>query len=85
MADKLMSLVQVGNQLVTPDGLVIDKTGFYDVSTRNNNTSDNQNANSTSSSDTGNRIYMIYSDKPVDEIQAAKKIRETERDLSEGF
>lgn len=85
MASKLMSLVQIGNQLVTPDGIIIDGTGFYSQPPRNDVPVDNPDRGDTSSSDVGNRIYMIYSDKPIDEIQAAKKIKETERDLSEGF
>ena len=85
MADKLMSLVQIGNQLVTPDGIIIDGTGFYSQPPRNDVPVDSPDRGDTSSSDVGNRIYMIYSDKPIDEIQAAKKIKETERDLSEGF
>lgn len=85
MASKLMSLVQIGNQLVTPDGIIIDGAGFYSQPPRNDTPVDNPGRGDTDSSDVGNRIYMIYSDKPIDEIQAAKKIKETERDLSEGF
>ena len=85
MANKLMSLVQIGNQLVTPDGIIIDGAGFYSQPPRNDIPVDNPDRGDISSSDVGNRIYMIYSDKPIDEIQAAKKIKETERDLSEGF
>lgn len=85
MANKLMSLVQIGNQLVTPDGIIIDGAGFYSQPPRNDTPVDNPGRGDTDSSDVGNRIYMIYSDKPIDEIQAAKKIKETERDLSEGF
>ena len=84
MASKLMSLVQIGNQLVTPDGIIIDGAGFYSQPPRNDTPIDNPSRGDTDSSDVGNRIYMIYSDKPIDEIQAAKKIKETERDLSEG-
>ena len=85
MASKLMSLVKIGNQLVTPDGVIIDGVEFYNQPPRNDTPADNLGRGDTDGSDVGNRIYMIYSDKPIDEIQAAKKIKETERDLSEGF
>lgn len=85
MADRLMSLVQIGNQLVTPDGTIIDRTGLYGPPPRDNTPVDNPDRGGTGGSDVGDRIYMIYSDKPIDEIQAAKKIKETERDLLEGF
>lgn len=85
MADRLMSLVQIGNQLVTPDGIIIDRTGLYGPPPRDNTPVDNPDRGGTGGSDVGDRIYMIYSDKPIDEIQAAKKIKETERDLLEGF
>lgn len=33
----------------------------------------------------GGNIYVFYTSKPVDEIEAAKQMRRTERDMAEGF
>ena len=60
MASKLMSLVQIGNQLVTSDGIIIDGAGFYSQPPRNDVPIGSPDRGYTSSSDIGNRIYMIY-------------------------
>lgn len=81
MTNKLTNLVYMGNQLVGPDGVIID-TGYAPTNRGKftqvfNPQSDN--------GDTVNRTYVFYTDKPIDEIEAAKQVRRVERDIAEGF
>lgn len=82
MTGKLTNLIYMGNQLVGPDGMVLD-TGYTPTNRGRYQTfatpSDNGNG------DTVNRTYVFYTDKPIDEIEAAKQVRRVERDIAEGF
>lgn len=82
MTDKLTNLVYVGNQLVGPDGMVID-TGYYPKN--NGRTPTVFTPQPNGNGDTVNRTYVFYTDKPIDEIEAAKQVRRVERDIAEGF
>lgn len=81
MTEKLTRLIDMGNQLVTPDGFVID-AGYAPVRTRRSVESD---VDGNRGGDTINRTYVFNTNKPIDEIEAAKQIKRVERDIAEGF
>lgn len=85
MIDKLQELIRVGGTVVNADGILgyIGYGGFGSVP--ENRKTDNDTETSNQSSDVRQRIYYIRSDKPIDEIQAAKEIEKTERNIAEGF
>lgn len=82
MTDKLTNLIYTGNKLVGPDGVVID-TGY--TPRNNGRTPTVFTPQPDGNGDTVNRTYVFYTDKPIDEIEAAKQVRRVERDIAEGF
>lgn len=81
MTDKLYNLLYVGGQLVGPDGTIID-TGYRPAGSRPYPT---YQRDEVGRGDTVNRTYVFYSNKSIDEIEAAKQMRRVERDIAEGF
>lgn len=82
MTNKLVNLVYMGNQLIGPDGVIIDSGYTPNGNGRYPQVFTPQPGND---SDTVNRTYVFYTDKPIDEIEAAKQVRRVERDIAEGF
>lgn len=82
--DTLTDIVDTGNAVVTPEGFILD-TGRSKPSDsldlKRGGTSDT----SESGNVTNNYYYTFNSPKAIDEIEASRKFRETQRDLSEGF
>ena len=78
----LLDIMNVGESAVTPEGLIIHSPGKSSIT-------NSDNANSSSSQSGGetvnNYYYTFNSPKAIDEIEAARKLKETQRDLSEGF
>ena len=78
----LLDIMNVGESVVTPEGLIIHSPGKSSIT-------NSDNANSSSSQSGGetvnNYYYTFNSPKAIDEIEAARKLKETQRDLSEGF
>lgn len=82
--DTLTDIVDTGNAVVTPEGFILD-TGRSKPSDsldlKRGGTSDT----SESGNVTNNFYYTFNSPKAIDEIEASRKFKETQRDLSEGF
>ena len=82
--ETLTDIVDTGNAVVTPEGFILD-TGRSKPSDsldlKRSDTSDT----SESGNVTNNFYYTFNSPKAIDEIEASRKFRETQRDLSEGF
>lgn len=82
--DTLTDIVDTGNAVVTPEGFILD-TGRSKPSDsldlKRGGTSDT----SESGNVTNNYYYTFNSPKAIDEIEASRKLKETQRDLSEGF
>lgn len=82
--DTLTDIVDTGNSVVTPEGFILD-TGKSKPSDsldlRRGGTSDTEESGNV----TNNYYYTFNSPKAINEIEAAKKFKETQRDLSEGF
>lgn len=82
MTESLAQLIQFGQMIVNPDGSLgyIGYNGFgpgqryVDPENRKPNP-DNP----------GGDTFNFYSPKPIDEIEAARQLKKTKRDLSEGF
>ena len=77
----LVDLVDTGSALVTPDGFILNVDGkpsdTLSVDKGDNNESSGEVVN--------NYYYTFNSPKAIDEIEAAREFKRTQRDLSEGF
>lgn len=82
MKNTLVSLVEAGQAVIDGDGTLsyVGYNGFAKPATVRTQT---QATGGTS--DTASRTYVFYSNKSIDEIEAAKQIKKTERDIAEGF
>ena len=78
----LLDIMNVGESAVTPEGLIIHSPGKSSII----NSDDANSSNSQSGGGTVNNYYYTFnSPKAINEIEAARKLEETQRDLSEGF
>ena len=80
MRNSLEYLVNSGQAIINSDGTLsyVGYNGFTRVPTR-------ATANGSTVTDVSSRTYVFYSPKAIDEIEAAKQIKRTERDIAEGF
>jgi len=80
MRNSLEYLVNSGQAIINSDGTLsyVGYNGFTRVPTRTT-------TNGATVNDVSSRTYVFYSPKPIDEIEAAKQIKRTERDITEGF
>lgn len=80
MRNSLEYLVNSGQAIINSDGTLsyVGYNGFTRAPTRTT-------TNGTTVNDVSSRTYVFYSPKPIDEIEAAKQIKRTERDITEGF
>lgn len=80
--DTLQDILDTGNSVVTPDGYILGGGGKPSDSLKPapRNSGDNGGENVVN-----NYYYTFNSPKAIDEIEAARKLKETQRDLSEGF
>lgn len=82
--DTLTDIVDTGNSVVTPEGFILD-TG----KSKPSDSLDLKRGGTSDTSETGNvtnnYYYTFNSPKAIDEIEASRKFKETQRDLSEGF
>ena len=82
--DTLTDIVDTGNAVVTPEGFILD-TGRSKPSDSLDLKRGGTSNTSESGNVTNNYYYTFNSPKAIDEIEASRKFRETQRDLSEGF
>ena len=83
MRDDLLDLISVSDLLVTPDGIVIDVNKEKPSDTLK---PIGENGEVTGKgSVTNNYYYTFNSPKAIDEIEASRQFKNTQRDLSEGF
>lgn len=82
MTESLANFIYIGRTLVNPDGTIgyVGYNGFNPF-TQNNPTSNNPQPVDGGEGDT----FIFNSPKPIDEIEAARQMKKTKRDLSEGF
>ena len=80
MRNSLEYLINSGQAIINSDGTLsyVGYNGFTRVPTRTT-------TNGSTVNDVSSRTYVFYSSKPIDEIEAAKQIKRTERDIAEGF
>lgn len=80
MRNSLEYLVNSGQAIINSDGTLsyVGYNGFTRVPTRTT-------TNGSTVNDVSSRTYVFYSPKAIDEIEAAKQIKRTERDIAEGF
>lgn len=78
----LVDIVSTGESVVTPDGLIVH-TGRK--SSNGIKTDGSSGGVQTNGETVNNYYYTFNSPKAIDEIEAARKLKETQRDLSEGF
>ena len=80
MREQLAALIDQG-QLVVNGVETIDYIGYNgSIATKTGRQPSN-----VSTTDASQRTYVFYSPKAIDEIEAAKQIKKTERDIAEGF
>lgn len=77
---KINDMHAIASVSIADDGLV-----SYERRSPQDNVNYNENGNETQKGSEGSRIYNFYSPKPIDEIEAARQMKEAERDLAEGF
>lgn len=80
MKASLEYLINSGQAIVGTEGS-LSYVG-YDGMTR---TADKQPVVTTAQPDVASRTYVFYTTKAINEIEAAKQIKRTERDIAEGF
>jgi phage-related protein len=83
MTESLASLIQMGGMVVNSDGALgyVGYNGFGSKPQPNPIPTNHTRGDDDSGGDT----YNFYSPKPIDEIEAARQLKKTKRDLSEGF
>lgn len=83
MTESLASLIQMGGMVVNSDGTLgyVGYNGFGSKPQPNPMPANHTRGDDDSGGDT----YNFYSPKPIDEIEAARQLKKTKRDLSEGF
>lgn len=83
MKQALSDMIQTGSMVLNPDGSLafIGYNGFKSESGNNSLTIDNP----ANSGNAGGNTFIFNSPKAIDEIEAAKQIRKTQRDMAEGF
>lgn len=83
MTESLASLIQMSGMVVNSDGTLgyVGYNGFGSKPQPNPIPTNHTRGNDDSGGDT----YNFYSPKPIDEIEAARQLKKTKRDLSEGF
>lgn len=83
MTESLASLIQMGGMVVNSDGTLgyVGYNGFGSKPQPNQMPTNPTRGDNDSGGDT----YNFYSPKPIDEIEAARQLKKTKRDLSEGF
>lgn len=78
----LSNLINVGQLIISPDGTI---SGL--LVDRQNSSLDVSTPGRTAGSGAGETInnFTFYSNESIDEIQAARLLKETQRDLAEGY
>lgn len=84
MTESLAGLISQGRLIVNSDGTLgyIGYNGFTRVPTSND---DNRYGGSDRDSRGGGDTFIFNSPKAIDEIEAARQIKQTKRDIAEGF
>ena len=83
MRDELVALVQAGQMVVGADGSLsyVGYGGFRNSALSVSNSTGNSNGQTRSGGDT----FIFNSPKAIDEIEAARQMEKTKRDMAEGF
>lgn len=83
MRDELVALVQAGQMVVGADGSLsyVGYGGFRSSALSVDNSTGNSNGQTRSGGDT----FIFNSPKAIDEIEAARQMEKTKRDMAEGF
>lgn len=82
MKNSLEYLIEAGTAAV--NGASMGYIG-YGGFTKSNNAGKDEPDNDNNPKNTGGNTYVFYTSKPIDEIEAARQMRKTERDMTEGF
>ena len=84
MTESLADLISQGRLIVNSDGMLgyIGYNGFTRVPTSND---DNRYGGSDRDSRGGGDTFIFNSPKAIDEIEAARQMKQTKRDIAEGF
>ena len=82
MKTDLMNLIELGQVTINSDGTL---SGLVYEKPSNSIKSINGTDNEQKGDVTNNFYYTFNSPKAIDEIEASRKLKETQRDLSEGF
>lgn len=84
MAQNLANLIYAGKLIYNPDGTIgyIPFGGFGEFDPPRKRVRDDETSNKESGS---GDTYNFYSPKPIDEIEAARQMKKTKRDMAEGF
>ena len=84
MTESLVGLISQGRLIVNSDGMLgyIGYNGFTKIPTSND---DNRYGGSDRDSRGGGDTFIFNSPKAIDEIEAARQMKQTKRDIAEGF
>ena len=84
MTESLAGLISQGRLIVNSDGVLgyIGYNGFTKIPTSND---DNRYGGSDRDSRGGGDTFIFNSPKAIDEIEAARQMKQTKRDIAEGF
>ena len=84
MTESLAGLISQGRLIVNSDGMLgyIGYNGFTKIPTSND---DNRYGGSDRDSRGGGDTFIFNSPKAIDEIEAARQMKQTKRDIAEGF
>lgn len=84
MTQTLANLIYAGKLIYNPDGTIgyIPFGGFGDIDPPRKRVQDNETSNKKSG---GGDTFNFYSPEPIDEIEAARQMKKTKRDMAEGF
>lgn len=82
MKSSLEYLIEAGT--AAANGVSMGYVG-YGGFTKSDNVGKDEPDNNDTPKNGGGNTYVFYTSKPIDEIEAARKMKETERDLAEGF
>lgn len=84
MTESLVGLISQGRLIVNSDGTLgyIGYNGFTKIPTSND---DNRYGGSDRDSRGGGDTFIFNSPKAIDEIEAARQMKQTKRDIAEGF
>lgn len=85
MRDDLLDLISINDSLVTPEGIIIESPTTKPSDSLDVKRFDENGETTGSGTVINNYSYTFNSPKAIDEIEASRQMKNTQRDLAEGF